>query len=82
MNLVFVQYFDTADQKKSLDHAKFELMSEVHKHLQSFSPRSLIRDGQLSKESLKRFYFKNYYHFLLLIKNYYHFVLFCVFFEN
>ncbi|CAH2059495.1 unnamed protein product [Thlaspi arvense] len=46
-------YFDTADQKKSLDHAKFELMSEVHKHLQSFSPRSLIRDGQLSKESLK-----------------------------
>ncbi|KFK23894.1 hypothetical protein AALP_AAs69390U000200 [Arabis alpina] len=46
-------YFDIADQKKSLDHAKFELMSEVHKHLQSFSPRNFIRDGQLSKESLK-----------------------------
>uniref|UniRef100_A0A1J3HYI9 Putative calcium-binding protein CML34 n=1 Tax=Noccaea caerulescens TaxID=107243 RepID=A0A1J3HYI9_NOCCA len=51
-------YFDTADQKKSLDHAKFELMSEVHKHLQSFSPRSLIRDGQLSKESLKSLFDK------------------------
>nr|AAB67620.1 unknown protein [Arabidopsis thaliana] len=51
-------YFDTADQKKSLDHAKFELMSEVHKHLQSFSPRTLIRDGQLSKESLKSLFDK------------------------
>ncbi|VVA90967.1 unnamed protein product [Arabis nemorensis] len=46
-------YFDIADQKKSLEHAKFELMSEVHKHLQSFSPQNFIRDGQLSKESLK-----------------------------
>ncbi|CAF1699914.1 unnamed protein product [Brassica oleracea var. botrytis] len=51
-------YFDTADQKKSLDNAKFELMSEVHKHLQSFSPRSLIRDGQLTKESLKSLFDK------------------------
>ncbi|KAG2332728.1 hypothetical protein Bca4012_017657 [Brassica carinata] len=51
-------YFDTADQKKSLDNAKFELMSEVHKHLQSFSPQSLIRDGQLSKESLKSLFDK------------------------
>ncbi|KAJ4907123.1 Calcium-binding EF-hand family protein [Raphanus sativus] len=51
-------YFDTADQKKSLDHAKFELMSEVHKHLQTFSPQSLIRDGQLSKESLKSLFDK------------------------
>ncbi|XP_019097647.1 PREDICTED: uncharacterized protein LOC104776935 [Camelina sativa] len=47
-------YFDKADQVKSLDHARFELMSEVHKHLQNFSPQSLIRDKQLSKESLKR----------------------------
>ncbi|XP_024008904.1 sodium/calcium exchanger NCL1 isoform X2 [Eutrema salsugineum] len=51
-------YFDRADQKKSLDLARFELMSEVHKHLQIFSPQNLIRDGQLSKESLKRLFDK------------------------
>jgi len=49
------QYFDRDDQAKSLEHARFELMSEVHKHLQIFSPKSLIRDGQLNQESLKRF---------------------------
>ena len=31
-------------------------MSEVHKHLKRFSPKHLIKDGELSKESLKRFY--------------------------
>lgn len=45
-------------------------MSEVHKHLQSFSPRSLIRDGQLTKESLKRFFI------LLLNQELYRFVMF------
>ncbi|CAL9216605.1 unnamed protein product [Arabidopsis halleri] len=52
----FYSYFDRADQEKSLDHARFELMSEVHKHLQIFSPKSLIRDGQLNEESLKRLF--------------------------
>ncbi|XP_019094907.1 PREDICTED: uncharacterized protein LOC104757228 [Camelina sativa] len=51
-------YFDKVDQEKSLDHARFELMSEVHKHLQSFSPKTLLRNGQLSKESLKRLFDK------------------------
>ncbi|KFK44727.1 hypothetical protein AALP_AA1G295000 [Arabis alpina] len=49
-------YFDEADQEKSLDHAKFELMSEVHKHLQIFSPKTLLRDGQLSQENLKKLF--------------------------
>ncbi|XP_010460672.1 PREDICTED: uncharacterized protein LOC104741492 [Camelina sativa] len=57
--LFFVyHYFDKADQVKSLDHARFELMSEVHKHLQNFAPQSLIRDKQLSKESLKSLFEK------------------------
>ncbi|ESQ33974.1 hypothetical protein EUTSA_v10009350mg [Eutrema salsugineum] len=47
-------YFDKADQEKILNYARFEIMSEVHKHLQSFSPKTLLRDGQLSKETLKR----------------------------
>ncbi|CAF2044970.1 unnamed protein product [Brassica napus] len=51
-------YFDTADQQKSLDRARFELMSEVHKHLQNFSPQSFIKNGQLSKESLHRLFEK------------------------
>ncbi|XP_010478257.1 PREDICTED: uncharacterized protein LOC104757229 [Camelina sativa] len=51
-------YFDKADQVKSLDHARFELMSEVHKHLQNFAPQSLIKDKQLSKESLKSLFEK------------------------
>ncbi|CAN6975506.1 unnamed protein product [Brassica rapa subsp. trilocularis] len=51
-------YFDTADQQKSLDRARFELMSEVHKHLQNFSPQSFIKKGQLSKESLHRLFEK------------------------
>ncbi|CAH8353520.1 unnamed protein product [Eruca vesicaria subsp. sativa] len=51
-------YFDRADQEKSLHHAKFELMSEVHKHLQIFSPQSFIKNGQLSKESLQRLFEK------------------------
>ncbi|CAH8253816.1 unnamed protein product [Arabidopsis lyrata] len=51
-------YFDKADQVKSLEHARFELMSEVHKHLQNFSPQSLIRNGQLSRESLKSLFKK------------------------
>ncbi|KFK44728.1 hypothetical protein AALP_AA1G295100 [Arabis alpina] len=51
-------YFDIADQAKSLDQARFELMSEVHKHLQNFSPQSLIRNGQLSKESIKSLFKK------------------------
>ncbi|XP_018470523.2 sodium/calcium exchanger NCL isoform X2 [Raphanus sativus] len=51
-------YFDTADQEKSLDHARFELMSEVHKHLQKFSPQRFIKNGQLSKESLHRLFEK------------------------
>ncbi|WZZ59212.1 hypothetical protein YC2023_059319 [Brassica napus] len=51
-------YFDTADQEKSLDRARFELMSEVHKHLQNFSPQSFIKNGQLSKESLHRLFEK------------------------
>ncbi|CAA7028721.1 unnamed protein product [Microthlaspi erraticum] len=51
-------YFDRADQEKSLDHARFELMSEVHKHLQNFSPKTLLRDRQLNKESLKRLFEK------------------------
>ncbi|KAL1212797.1 Sodium/calcium exchanger NCL [Cardamine amara subsp. amara] len=51
-------FFDRADQEKSLDHARFELMSEVHKHLQMFSPQSLIRDGQLSEENLKSLFEK------------------------
>lgn len=63
-NALFWQYFDRADQEKSLDHARFELMSEVHKHLQIFSPKALLRNGQLSKESLKRFFI---YIFLLVI---------------
>ncbi|VVA92915.1 unnamed protein product [Arabis nemorensis] len=51
-------YFDIADQAKSLDQARFELMSEVHKNLQNFSPQSLIRNGQLSKESIKSLFKK------------------------
>ncbi|XP_023646030.1 sodium/calcium exchanger NCL isoform X1 [Capsella rubella] len=51
-------YFDKVDQVKSLDNARFELMSEVHKHLQNFAPQSLIRDKQLSKESLKSLFEK------------------------
>ncbi|CAN8290946.1 unnamed protein product [Cochlearia groenlandica] len=51
-------YFDRADQEKSLDHARFELMSEVHKHLQNFSPQSIVKNGQLSKESLQRLFEK------------------------
>nr|BAF00582.1 hypothetical protein [Arabidopsis thaliana] len=51
-------YFDKADQVKSLEYAKFELMSEVHKHLQNFSPQSLIRNGQLCQESLKSLFKK------------------------
>ncbi|KAL1219240.1 Sodium/calcium exchanger NCL2 [Cardamine amara subsp. amara] len=51
-------YFDTANQEKSLDHARFELMSEVHKHLQRFSPKSLINYGEVSKESLKSLFEK------------------------
>ncbi|KAL9857978.1 putative EF-hand domain pair, mitochondrial Rho GTPase [Arabidopsis thaliana] len=54
----FYSYFDRDDQAKSLEHARFELMSEVHKHLQIFSPKSLIRDGQLNQESLKRLFQK------------------------
>lgn len=57
-NTLLPQYFDTADQEKSLDRARFELMSEVHKHLQNFSPQSFIKNGQLSKESLHRFLFQ------------------------
>ncbi|CAH8358630.1 unnamed protein product [Eruca vesicaria subsp. sativa] len=33
-------------------------MSEVHKHLQHFSPQSFIKNGQLSKESLQRLFEK------------------------
>ncbi|KAF8056204.1 hypothetical protein N665_1275s0015 [Sinapis alba] len=51
-------YFDRADQEKSLDHARFELMSVVHKHLQNFSPQNFIKNGQLSKESLQRLFAK------------------------
>ncbi|KFK23895.1 hypothetical protein AALP_AAs69390U000300 [Arabis alpina] len=51
-------YFDTSNQEKSLDQARFELMSEVHKHLQRFSPKNLVKDGELNKESLKRLFEK------------------------
>ncbi|EOA39337.1 hypothetical protein CARUB_v10012381mg [Capsella rubella] len=55
---ITTSYFDKVDQVKSLDNARFELMSEVHKHLQNFAPQSLIRDKQLSKESLKSLFEK------------------------
>ncbi|CAH2059493.1 unnamed protein product [Thlaspi arvense] len=51
-------YFDRTNQEKSLDHARFQLMSEVHKHLQRFSPNNLIKGGELSKESLKSLFEK------------------------
>ncbi|CAL9235466.1 unnamed protein product [Arabidopsis halleri] len=51
-------YLDTANQEKSLDQARFELMSEVHKHLKRFSTKNLIKRGELSKESLKSLFKK------------------------
>ncbi|KAF3581192.1 hypothetical protein DY000_02035204 [Brassica cretica] len=41
------------NQKESLDHARFEIMSEVHKLLKRFSPKNFIENGEISKESIK-----------------------------
>lgn len=51
-----VQYLDRDNQEKSLDHVKFEIMSEVHELLEKFSPKNLIENGEINKESLKRFF--------------------------
>ncbi|CAH8365629.1 unnamed protein product [Eruca vesicaria subsp. sativa] len=46
-------YKDQENQKKSLDHARFEIMSEVHKLLKRFSPKHLLENGEISEASLK-----------------------------
>ncbi|KAG7569088.1 EF-hand domain pair [Arabidopsis thaliana x Arabidopsis arenosa] len=47
-------YLDTANQEKSLDHARFELMSEVHKHLKSlFKKTDKSKDGKIQISELK-----------------------------
>ncbi|KAF8108872.1 hypothetical protein N665_0104s0183 [Sinapis alba] len=51
-------YVDRANQEKSLDYAKFEIMSEVHMLLQRFSPKNLIENGEINKESLKSLFEK------------------------
>ncbi|KAH0886771.1 hypothetical protein HID58_062867 [Brassica napus] len=48
----FVYSYQT-NQKESLDHARFEIMSEVHKLLKRFSPKNFIENGEISKESIK-----------------------------
>ena len=52
-----MQYFDWTNQEKSLDQARVELMSEVRKLFQRFLLKSLIQNGELSKETLKVFIF-------------------------
>ncbi|CAH8365714.1 unnamed protein product [Eruca vesicaria subsp. sativa] len=51
-------YVDRANQEKSLDYARFEIMSEVHMLLQRFSPQNLIEHGEINKESLKSLFEK------------------------
>ncbi|KAF8108873.1 hypothetical protein N665_0104s0184 [Sinapis alba] len=46
-------YGDQSSQQKSLDHARFEIMSEVHSLLKRFSPKSFIENGKISEESMK-----------------------------
>ncbi|KAG2308976.1 hypothetical protein Bca52824_028724 [Brassica carinata] len=46
-------YVDQSSQQKSLDHARFEIMSEVHRLLKRFSPKSFIENGKISEESMK-----------------------------
>ncbi|KAG2308981.1 hypothetical protein Bca52824_028729 [Brassica carinata] len=49
----FLMYVDQSSQQKSLDHARFEIMSEVHRLLKRFSPKSFIENGKISEESMK-----------------------------
>ncbi|KAJ4903565.1 Calcium-binding EF-hand family protein [Raphanus sativus] len=51
-------YLDRGNQEKSLDHVRFEIMSEVHKLLETFSPKNLIKNKEISKESLKSLFEK------------------------
>uniref|UniRef100_A0A1J3EW99 EF-hand domain-containing protein n=1 Tax=Noccaea caerulescens TaxID=107243 RepID=A0A1J3EW99_NOCCA len=47
-------YFDRANQEKSLDHARFEIMSEVHNHLQSlFEKADTNKDGKIQISELR-----------------------------
>lgn len=50
------QYADQDNQRESLEHARFEIMSEVHKLLKKFSPENLLQNGEINKESIKRFF--------------------------
>ncbi|KAG5401950.1 hypothetical protein IGI04_016557 [Brassica rapa subsp. trilocularis] len=52
--LYFVySYADQDNQRESLEHARFEIMSEVHKLLKKFSPENLLQNGEINKESIK-----------------------------
>ncbi|WZY90347.1 hypothetical protein YC2023_047082 [Brassica napus] len=52
--LYFVySYADQDNQRESLEHARFEIMSEVHKLLKKFSPENLLENGEINKESIK-----------------------------
>ncbi|CAF2289855.1 unnamed protein product [Brassica napus] len=49
----FLMYADQDNQRESLEHARFEIMSEVHKLLKKFSPENLLENGEINKESIK-----------------------------
>ncbi|XP_023632908.1 sodium/calcium exchanger NCL2 [Capsella rubella] len=56
--LLALLLLDTSGQKNSLDKARFELMSEVKKKLQRYSLKRILKDGKLTRESLKNLFDK------------------------